>query len=292
MNLHGVWLPIITPFCNGTIDWISYRTLIDYYISKGITGIIPAATTGESPTISEYELESIIDKTIEFTGRRVPILVGSGSNYTDKAITTIKVIEKYKIQGILSVSPYFNRPDQRGIYSHFKKMSESTDLPIVIYNIPYRTGRNIENETIYKLAELRNIAGIKDSCGDIKQTMELLLNPPENFSILTGEDLLYYSVLTLGAHGGILASAHLYTSAFIDIYRLITENNHNDALTLWKSIHPVIQLLFAEPNPAPIKYCLKKSGLIYSSETRLPLVEITPELEQKLDKYLPVQNNA
>ncbi|HMA64855.1 MAG TPA: dihydrodipicolinate synthase family protein, partial [Chitinispirillaceae bacterium] len=181
---------------------------------------------------------------------------------------------------------YFNRPDQRGIFSHFQKISESTDLPIVIYNIPYRTGRNIENETIYKLAELKNITGIKDSCGDIKQTMELLLNPPENFSILTGEDLLYFTTLTLGAHGGVLASAHLYTAAFIDIYNYTVNNNHTAALEIWKKIHPVIQLLFAEPNPSPIKYCLYKLGLIQSSETRLPLVEITPELERKLDTYL------
>lgn len=286
MSIKGVWLPVITPFYNDAIDWTSYKRLIDYYIDKGIEGIIPAATTGESPAITEYELESIIDKTLEYTGNRIPVMAGCGSNYTDKAVATLRIIEKYKIQGILSVSPYFNRPDQRGILRHFQKISESTDLPIIIYNIPYRTGRNIENETIYKLAEFRNITGIKDSCGDIKQTLELLLNPPENFSILTGEDLLYYTVLTSGAQGGILASAHLYTTTFVDIYKDVAGNDHKAALEKWKTIHPVIQLLFAEPNPAPIKYCLNKLGLIRSSETRLPLVEITPELEQKLDKYL------
>jgi 4-hydroxy-tetrahydrodipicolinate synthase len=291
MNLNGVWLPVITPFYNGKIDFSSYQTLVEYYISKGIAGIIPAATTGESPAISEYELEHIIDKTLEYTNSRIPVFVGSGCNYTEKAITAIKVIEKYKVQGILSVSPYFNRPDQRGIFSHFQKISESTDLPIVIYNIPYRTGRNIENDTVYKMAELKNIIGIKDSCGDIKQTMELLLNPPENFSILTGEDLLYYTALTLGAHGGILASAHLYTSSFIDIFNLLKANNHCAALKEWKKVYPLIPLLFQEPNPSPIKYCLNKTMLIQSAELRLPLMEISEELKRKLDNYL-LNNDA
>jgi 4-hydroxy-tetrahydrodipicolinate synthase len=192
MKIEGLWLPVITPFINGEIDFESYKRLVDHYVKKGISGIIPVGTTGESPAISDYELESLIDKTIEYTRDAVPVFVGVGSNYTDKAIKTIRLVEKYKIKGILSVSPYFNRPDQRGIYEHFLKMSESTDLDIVIYNIPYRTGRNIENSTIYRLAALKNIIGLKDACGDIKQTMELLLNPPDNFSILTGEDILYF----------------------------------------------------------------------------------------------------
>jgi 4-hydroxy-tetrahydrodipicolinate synthase len=286
MKVEGVWLPIITPFLNNEFDFKSYQKLIDYYLKKGISGIIPAGTTGESPTISDYELECIIDKTIEYTNNAIPIFIGVGSNYTDKAIKTLKLIEKYKIDGILSVSPYYNRPDQRGIYEHFLKISESTKLNIIIYNIPYRTGRNIENITIHKLAALKNIIGIKDSCGDIKQSMELLLNPPDDFSILTGEDIFYYLSLTLGADGGILAAAHLATEDYIDIYQLLKENNHKMALKKWGKLSQLIQLLFIEPNPAPIKYCLNKMGIIQSAETRLPIVEISKELESKLDRYL------
>lgn len=286
MKVEGLWLPVITPFINNEIDFESYRRLIEHYLKKGISGIIPVGTTGESPAISDYELESLIDKTVEYTHNAVPVFVGVGSNYTDKAIKTIRLVEKYKVKGILSVSPYFNRPDQRGIYEHFLKMSESTDLDIVIYNIPYRTGRNIENSTIYKLAGLKNITGLKDACGDIKQTMELLLNPPDNFSILTGEDILFYLTLTLGGQGGILAASHLYTEDYIEIYHLVKSNNHVKALEIWKKLYPVIPLLFVEPNPAPIKYCLKNLGLIRSAETRLPIVAITGELEKQLDKYI------
>jgi 4-hydroxy-tetrahydrodipicolinate synthase len=284
MKIEGIWLPIITPFLGNEVDFVSYEKLVDYYIPRGISGIMPAATTGESPVLSDYEFEKIIDRTIVINNGRVPIFVGLSGNYTDKVINHLKVLEKYKVQGILSASPYFNRPDQRGIYEHFKKISEATSLNIIIYNIPYRTGRNIENHTIRKLAELKNMVGIKDSCGDIKQSMELLLSRPDNFSILTGEDILTYSTLTLGGDGAILASSHLHTEEFVKLYTLVKENNHKAALELWKKLAGFIPLLFEEPNPAPIKYYLKHKGLITSSEVRLPLVEITNELQGKMDK--------
>jgi 4-hydroxy-tetrahydrodipicolinate synthase len=286
MKIKGIWLPIVTPFLQDEIDFRSYKNLIDHYVKMGISGIIPLGTTGESPTIGDYEFETMLDKSVEYVNKSVPIFVGVGGNYTAKVIKTLALVEKYEISGILSVSPYYNRPDQRGIYEHFLKISEATRLNIIVYNIPYRTGRNIENSTIHKLAGLKNIIGIKDSCGDIKQSMELLLNPPPDFSIVTGEDALFFSTLTLGGNGGILASAHLFTEDFIDIFRSIQHNDTTNALEKWKKLSRVISLLFAEPNPAPIKYCLKKLGFIESAETRLPLMEITKELENKLDAIL------
>ncbi len=286
MEIEGIWLPLITPFLNDRLDLISYKKLIDYYIGKNIDGIIPLGTTGESPSVSDEEMEKIVEKTVEFVNGRIPVFIGAGGNYTDKVIKKIKIIEKYKVDGILSVSPYYNRPDQRGIYEHFLKISESTNFNIIIYNIPYRTGRNIENPTLYKLAELENIIGLKDSCGDIKQSMELLLNRPKNFSILTGEDILYYLTLSLGGNGGILAAAHIKTEDYTSVYRLMKENNYKAALEIWKNLAILIPFLFNEPNPAPIKYCLKKLKLIQSSETRLPIVEITDELKKRLDNFL------
>ncbi|HEX7511234.1 MAG TPA: 4-hydroxy-tetrahydrodipicolinate synthase [Chitinivibrionales bacterium] len=283
MKIEGVWLPIVTPFLHDAIDFGSYKNIIDHYVKTGISGIIPLGTTGESPAVSDYEFEGFIDKTIEYVDDRLPIFVGLGGNCTAHVVKSLATLEKYDIAGILSVSPYYNRPDQRGIYEHFLKIAEATRLNIIVYNIPYRTGRNIENDTIYKLADLDTIIGIKDSCGDIKQSMELLLNPPPKFSIMTGEDLLYFSTLCLGGSGGILASAHLYTEDFIDIFKSIRQNDHGKALGIWKKLSKIIPLFFAEPNPAPIKYCLKKLGLIQSAETRLPLMDITQELENKLD---------
>ncbi|HEX2955147.1 MAG TPA: 4-hydroxy-tetrahydrodipicolinate synthase [Bacillota bacterium] len=282
-KIQGLWLPIITPFINDQIDWESYRKLIDYYIGKGISGLMPLGTTGESPTVSEYELEQIVEKTIEYVGGRVPIYVGMGGNHTAKLETQLKKLERFGIDGVLSVSPYYNRPDQRGIYQHFLRVSEATRLNIVVYNIPYRTGRNIENETIRRLAELKNIVGLKDACGDIKQTAELLLNKPDDFSILCGEDILYYTMLTLGSDGGIMASAHLRTEEFLKIYELMRENDFQSALKIWGGgLSKLIPLLFAEPSPGPIKYVLKQKGLIHSLETRLPILEVTEELKSKL----------
>ncbi len=285
-KITGVWLPIVTPFLDGEVDYESYEKLVRHYISKGISGIIPAGTTGESPALSDYEYEKIMEKTIEAVDGKIPIYMGLGGNYTKKVVDHIKTVEKYKIDGILSVCPYYNRPDQRGIEEHFKKISGATDLSIIIYNIPYRTGRNIENATIRRLAGLANIAGLKDSCGDIRQTMELLMNPPPDFSILTGEDILYYITLTMGGDGGILAAAHLYTEDYIDIFNSLQENNHQKALGVWKKLSQIIPLLFIEPNPAPVKYCLRKLGLIASDEARLPLMSITETLRKELDNFL------
>jgi 4-hydroxy-tetrahydrodipicolinate synthase len=284
--LKGVYVPLITPFKDDKVDFNSYKKMVDFYINKGVHGLMPLGTTGESPTVLEDEYDAIIEKTMEFTNNRVPVYVGLGGNNTKKVVEKLKIAEKHKVEGILSVSPYYSRPDQRGIYEHFKRISEATDLKIVLYNIPYRTGRNIENTTIRRLAELKNIVALKDASGDFNQSLELLLNRPDNLSILTGEDSLFYSTLTLGGDGGILASAHLNTETFIQVYNEVLNNDHKAALESWKKIQKVIPLLFQEPNPTPLKYCLKKLGLIETSEVRLPLVEITEELERKLDNAL------
>jgi len=286
MKIEGLWLPIITPFKDNKIDLQSYHNLIEYYIKKGITGIIPLGTTGECPTISEYEFELIVNKTIEFVNGRVPIIIGMGGNYTSKIIKELKLLEKSKITGILSVCPYYNRPSQEGIYQHFSALSNSTDLDIIIYNIPYRTGRNIENKTIHRLAQFENIIGLKDSCGDFKQSMDLLQNKPKNFSILTGEDIFYYTNLVSGGDGGILASAHINTEVYVTIYQLLKSNEYQESLQKWNKIYSIIPLLFKEPNPAPLKYCLKKMGLIKSAEVRLPLTPISKELKKELNTFL------
>ncbi len=285
--LTGVWLPIVTPFKNDKIDYKSYKRLIDHYSDKGISGFIPLGTTGEVPTLSDYEFEEMIEKTMEFNTRRLPVYVGIGGNYTAQVIKKVKIAEYYDINGILSVCPYYNKPNQDGIYSHFKAIADETPLDIVIYNIPYRTGVNVENETIFKLSELKNIVGVKDCCGDIKQSMQLIMNPPKDFSILSGEDILFYLTLTMGGHGGILASAHMNTEDFVDVYNKVKANDTEGALQIWSRLYEFIPLLFKEPNPAPVKYYLYKMGLIESPEVRLPLMEISDQLKSKLDHFIP-----
>jgi 4-hydroxy-tetrahydrodipicolinate synthase len=286
MKLSGVWLPIVTPFLDGEIDYESYERLINHYVDKKISGLIPLGTTGESPAVSEYEFERIIDKTLVVNDGRVPVYIGVGSNSTNKVLKKLEIVKEYKIDGILSVCPYYNLPNQNGLLQHFLKIAEATDLNILIYNIPYRTGVNLQNETLFKLAGQKNIIALKDSCGNIRQTLELLSNKPDNLSVLAGEDLLFYTTVVNGGEGGILASAHLHTEIFIDIYNLLKENDHQAALRQWRKIVSFIPLLFEEPNPAPIKYCLSSLGLINSSETRLPLTGISDKLKGKLDRIL------
>ena len=286
MKVKGLWVPVVTPFENDELDMVSYEKLVNHYINEGVHGLMPLGTTGETPTLSEKEYEEIVSKTMEVVNGRVPVIIGLGGNCTRSVIDKLKVAERHKVQGILSVSPYYNRPDQRGIYEHFKKISESTDLDIVLYNIPYRTGRNMENETILKLSEEKNIVGVKDASGDFNKTIELLLNKPDEFSVLSGEDNLFYSSLLLGGDGGVTASAHLKTRDFIKVYDYIQNNDAKAALEIWKEISPMIPLLFKEPNPTPIKYMLKKIGLINSDEVRLPLVPISQELKNELDNNI------
>lgn len=282
MKIKGIWLPIVTPFKDDKVDFESYERLVNHYINEGIDGIMPVATTGEVPTLSEEEYEAILEKTMELTDGKVGVFAGLGGYNTKALINKLKLVEKYKVDGILSVSPYYNRPDQRGIYEHFNAISESTDLDIVLYNIPYRTGRNIENETLFKLAEKKNIIGVKDASGDFNKTIDLLLNRPEDFSVLSGEDAFFYNALLLGGDGGIMASAHLRTKDFIKVYNDIQNNDYKEALKTWRELGKIVPMLFKEPNPTPIKYILEQKGLIDSGEVRLPLVEISDELKKEL----------
>ncbi|GAK50309.1 dihydrodipicolinate synthase [Candidatus Moduliflexus flocculans] len=285
-TLQGVYLPIITPFQDDEIDEETYRNLIEQYLLTGISGLIPLGTTGESPTLSNDETERMTELTVSAVNGRLPVYVGVGGNCTKKVLQLLTRVERYAIQGILSVCPYYNRPSQRGIYEHFLRISEATNLSIIIYNIPYRTGVNLENETLLKLAEQRNIIGVKDSCGNLKQTAELIGQKPDGFSVLTGEDALFYTTVTHGGDGGILAAAHLRTAEFVEIFRLLQANDYQAALPRWQALSRFIPLLFQEPNPTPLKYVLHRLGLIPSHETRLPLVEISSELQRRLDNLI------
>ncbi len=286
MNIEGVWLTIITPFRDGKVDFASYENLVNYYIDKKIDGIIPLGTTGESPSIEDDEYLRVVESTIEIVKGRIPVFFGAGGNYTRKVIRRLERIEQYDFSGILSVSPYFNRPDQRGIYEHYKAIAESTAKDVIIYNIPHRTGRNIENETIRRLAAIKNIVGVKDACGSITQTMDLLMNRPDNFSVMAGEDMLYFAMLALGGDGGIMASAHVDTEKYVGIYKLMRENDHVGARTLWTAASRLIPLLFEEPSPGPLKYILNKRSMIASEETRLPITGISESLATRIDELI------
>ena len=284
--IGGVWVPLITPFKDGRVDLVSYRRLIDHYVAGGASGLFPLGTTGEAPTLDEAETDAIIAETVDAVAGRVPVFVGIGGNATHKVIRTLKRVERFEFEGIVSVCPYYNRPSQDGLRAHFTALSESTDRDILIYNIPYRTSVNLGNESVLRLAELTNVVGIKDSSGNIAQSLMLLADKPAGFSVLTGEDHLFFPLLCSGADGGILASSHLATDRFVAIARLIAANDHQAARAIWTSLLPLLAKLFEEANPMPLKHCLWRQGLIASPECRLPLTLISDRLRDELDRWL------
>jgi 4-hydroxy-tetrahydrodipicolinate synthase len=285
-RFSGVWLPIITPLANGEVDYTGYERLLEHYVRAGVAGVIPLGTTGESPTIDEIEAEALIERTVATVKGRVPILVGVGGNDTRKVVKAVKRLQRHDVQGILSVCPYYNRPSQDGMREHFTRVAEATDRPILIYNIPYRTGVNLTNESLLTLARIPNMAGVKDSSGNIAQSLELLRLRPEGFAVLTGEDPYFYTMLAHGGDGGILASAHLETAAFLGVYERMAANDHQGALKAWSRLEPMVPLLFKEPNPVPIKHCLWRQGLIASAECRLPLTRVSDALARELEQRI------
>jgi 4-hydroxy-tetrahydrodipicolinate synthase len=284
--IGAVWVPLVTPFRDGRVDLKSYRRLIEHYVAQGVSGLFPLGTTGEAPTLDEAETDAILAETVAAVAGRVPVFAGIGGNATHKVIRTMRRVAKYGVSGIVSVCPYYNRPTQDGMRAHFTAISEATDLDILIYNIPYRTSVNLDNESVLRLAELNNIVGIKDSAGSMTQSLELLANRPLGFSVLTGEDHLFFPLLCSGADGGILASSQIATDRFVEIARLVAANDHQAARPIWTSLQPLIAKLFAEANPMPLKHCLWRQGLIASPECRLPLTSISVGLREELDGWM------
>ncbi len=289
--IGGTWIPLVTPFKDGEIDMPSYRKLVAHYIAAGANGLFPLGTTGEAPTLDDDEADEIIAATLEVAAGAVPVFVGAGGNATRKVTRQIERLSRFDFQGFVSVCPYYNRPTQQGMREHFAAVANATDREILIYNIPYRTSVNLANETLLDLAQIPNIIGVKDSSGIISQSLDLLARCPQGFSVLTGEDAMYFTSLCNGAAGGILAAAHIAPERYIRVAELIAANDLERARTIWQPLQQFIPKLFQEANPIPVKYCLWRQGLIASPECRLPLSSISDGLAQELDQLLPNLGN-
>jgi 4-hydroxy-tetrahydrodipicolinate synthase len=289
-TLSGVWIPLVTPFFEGELDLHSNERLVEHYIREGAAGLFPLGTTGESPVLDAAEASALIERTLAIAAGRVPVVVGTGGNATAKAVHELKRLEKHAFDGIVSVCPYYNRPGQDGLYEHFSRIAAATDRPILIYNIPYRTGVNLANDTLLRLAgQHRNIVGVKDSSGSLAQSLDLLHRRPPGFAVLTGEDQFFYTMLAHGADGGILAAAHLATQEFVAVFAAMRANDHHRARLLWSRLEPLVPLLFQEANPMPVKYCLWRQGLLRSAECRLPLTRVSAALANALDDMLGLE---
>ena len=282
-KISGLWLPLVTPFKDGAVDFSSYERLIDHYLACGVDGLFPLGTTGEQPALDDDEIDELVERTVAQVAGRVPVFVGVGGNATHKVEKALGRLERFAFEGIVSVCPYYNRPSQDGLIAHFRRIAAATDRDVLIYNIPYRTAVNLLNDSLLELAEVSNIVGVKDSSGSIAQSLELLARKPVDFSVLTGEDALYFTMMANGADGGILAASHLWTEGFVEVGRRFAANDLAGARAAWAPLASFVPLLFAEANPMPIKYLLWRQGLIASPECRLPLTRISDALARRLD---------
>ncbi len=285
-TLHGIWLPLITPFRDGALDEVSLRRLVTHYAAEPIDGLILGATTGEGMSLDDDEAQRLVAVTrasLNAVGRVIPIYLGLSGSDTRKLIKTIGQTTEWEMDGYLIACPYYTRPSQEGLFQHFAALADSTTKPILIYNIPYRTGVNLGNETMLRLAERANIVGVKDCCADPAQSFDLVRQRPADFAVLTGEDPFYYSALTQGADGAILASAHVHTAAFATIRNKMLANDQQGALADWQILADIPRLLFAEPSPGAIKHWLSRTGLIDSPEMRLPMVPVSVDLAARID---------
>lgn len=281
-RLSGIWLPLVTPFRDGALDEPSLRRMLRHYAAQPVDGMILAATTGEGLTLDDDETERLVRTAAAELQGRMPIYLGLSGSDTRNLLKALDHTARWPVDGYLIACPYYTRPSQEGLFQHFSALAGHTTRPILIYNIPYRTGVNMTNETMLRLATLHNIVGVKDCCADHTQSFDLLRARPMDFTVLTGEDALFYAALTQGADGGILASAHIDTAKFAEIRRLVLAGDGR-ALEAWRSLVDLPRLLFAEPSPAPIKHWLWCAGLIDSPEVRLPMSGVSAGLAARLD---------
>ncbi len=282
-TIGGLWLPLITPFADGAVDGGSLARLVRHYCTLPVDGLIVAATTGEGLTLDAGETQEVANCAAVAANGRLPVFLGLSGSDTARLAASIEATASWPIGGYLVSCPTYSRPSQRGLLEHFTALAEATDRPLLMYNIPYRTGVNLANDTARALAEIPNIVGMKDCCQDSWQTFDLIRRSPPGFAVMTGEDALYYGALTQGAAGAILAAGHVETARFAAVHRLLPDGDMPGALAEWRAIADLTRLLFAEPSPAAIKHWLWREGLIASPELRLPMTGVSPELAARID---------
>ena len=288
-RLQGLWLPLVTPFRDSELDVPSLRRLVRHYAGRPIDGLILAATSGEGLLLSIAELErlvTVVREELDATRRDLPVCLGLAGAATAKMLEMLDETAAWPIDGYLVSSPYYLRPSQRGLQQHFTALADRAASPIVLYNIPYRSGVNLTNETLLALAEHQNIVGMKDCGADRAASIELLRLRPAGFRVLTGEDALYHDALVDGADGAVLLSAHLETDTFAAVLAHLKMGDRDAAAACWQDVCELTRLLFTEPSPAPAKYWLARTGLIDSAEVRSPMVAVGSELAARLDQEI------
>ena len=284
--LKGSIVALITPFKNNILNEDIYRELIHYHIENGTSGIVPGGTTGESPTLSHNEHKRIIDISVKECKGKIPVISGTGSNSTTEAIELSKYAEKAGSDALLVVTPYYNKPTQEGLYQHYKKINDNVGIPIIIYNIPSRSVIDMSVETMTKLYELKNIAGVKDATGDLNRVDQQLKAMGKEFIQLTGNDDNALEFNKRGGVGSISVTANIAAKLCSNFQKLCS-NDFKEAEKLDKILQPVHAAMFLESNPSPVKYAASLLGMC-DHEVRLPLVQVQERTKKKISEALKV----
>jgi 4-hydroxy-tetrahydrodipicolinate synthase len=283
---NGSTVALVTPMTSGgDLDWSALTKLVDFHVASGTQNIVIAGTTGESSTLSTKEHITIIEKACEIAAGRIPIIAGTGSNSTSQTIDLSTAIGGLPIAGYLVVVPYYNKPTQQGLEAHFTAIADALDKPMLLYNVPGRTIVDMSNETILKLSEHQNIAGVKEASGDLTRLAALRRMTDGNFLLLSGDDATSCEFMLQGGDGCISVTANILPSQMRRLCDLATAGNREEAIALDQEIQPLHQSLFFESNPIPVKYALHSMGLI-SSGIRLPLTWLTESNQKPINNYL------
>jgi 4-hydroxy-tetrahydrodipicolinate synthase len=287
INLKGVGVALVTPFDeNGVIDFNQYEKLCDYVIENKVDYVVVLGTTGEVATMNDKERHDLIRATVNVVNKRVPVVAGFGGNYTQKIAEELNAFDLSGVDAILSVSPYYNKPTQDGLYEHYKTIAKSTELPLILYNVPGRTSSNIKASTTLKLAEnFSNIIAIKEATSDWSQIIELAHNKPDNFYLLSGNDDLIVPQISLGYDGVISVMANAAPKLFAEMVHLAMDNNFVQARKLVFDLDELINMMFEQGNPAGVKCALHHLG-ICSENIRLPLMPVSEDLSVRIQAKL------
>lgn len=282
-KFKGTGVALVTPFNkDGKVDFSAIQKLVNFQINNGINYLVIQGTTGESATLSEEEKTAILEYIIEINSNRIPLVLGIGGNNTKLVAEKIDFFSKYKIDGFLSVSPYYNKPSQMGLIEHYKAISSLTNLPILLYNVPGRTSCNISSATTLNLAnEVSNIIGIKEASGNLDQIMKIIANKPKDFLVISGDDALTLPHIALGGDGVISVVANAFPKRFSEMVNLALNGNLEMAREKHYELLDIINYLFIDGNPSGIKHLLKLIN-ICSDKVRLPLVNVSPPIASKL----------
>jgi 4-hydroxy-tetrahydrodipicolinate synthase len=275
--LQGSLVAIVTPMHeDGALDLSTLRSLIDFHVNQGTDGIVIVGTTGESPTVDIAEHCRLISTTVDHVAGRIPVIAGTGANSTSEALDLTRQAKQLGADACLLVAPYYNKPTQEGLYQHFRAVAEAVDIPQILYNVPGRTGCDISNDTVLRLAQIPTIIGIKDATGNIERGTDLLLRAPSGFAIYSGDDASALALMLMGGHGVISVTANVAPKLMHDLCEAARAGNMAAARSINARLFPLHQKLFVEANPIPVKWALHQMGLI-GPGIRLPMVPLSPQ---------------